>query len=83
MERDPKIYETCISCGKITPVLKSTNINYRTGYIEGAGQLCHSCWSGQKPNDSICIPTDEITNTPNDQELGGKVRQKYWDYIKY
>ena len=33
-------YDTCVVCGKITPYLKSTNINLRYGYIEGAGQAC-------------------------------------------
>jgi hypothetical protein len=36
----PDDYDTCIVCGKITPYLKSTNINLRYGYIEGAGQTC-------------------------------------------
>jgi len=36
----PDDYDTCIVCGKITPYLKSTNINLRYGYIEGAGQAC-------------------------------------------
>jgi hypothetical protein len=36
----PEEYDTCVVCGKITPYLKSTNINLRDGYIEGAGQTC-------------------------------------------
>ena len=83
MERDPRIYETCIICGTVTPVLKSTDINYRTGYVEGAGQLCYGCFTGRKPYDSVCISTKEIQDTPNDQDLGGKVRHKYWEHIKH
>ena len=75
MERDPNIYETCIMCNTVTPVLKSTHIDYRTGYIEGAGQLCYSCWSGKT---DVCVTASEILNTPNDMELGGIIRNKYY-----
>ena len=78
MERDPNIYETCIMCKTVTPVLKSTNIEWRTGYIEGAGQLCYSCWSGDQPLKTVCVTESEIINTPNDMELGGAVRSKYY-----
>lgn len=36
--------EECISCGVITPEYRSTNIYYRQYYIEGAGQLCKTCY---------------------------------------
>ena len=36
-------FETCISCGKLTNVKKTDHIEYRSGYIEGAGQLCLEC----------------------------------------
>lgn len=36
-------YEICVSCGKSTKVKKSTHIDYREGYVEGAGQLCKEC----------------------------------------
>ena len=36
----PDDYDTCVVCGKKTPYLKSTNINYRHGYVEGGGQGC-------------------------------------------
>lgn len=39
-------YDVCIVCGKKTPYLKTTNINFRIGYIEGAGQTC--------PNSNDC-----------------------------
>ena len=41
-ERDSK-YEVCSCCGIKTHILKKTNIDKRTGYIEGFGQLCFSC----------------------------------------
>ena len=35
--------EICISCGTETEVKKTDNVIYRSGYIEGAGQLCIEC----------------------------------------
>ena len=37
------VYEKCIQCGVITDELISKDVNYRTNYIEGAGQLCEKC----------------------------------------
>ena len=36
-------YDHCVRCGKITKYKKTDNIDYRSGYIEGAGQLCFEC----------------------------------------
>ena len=36
-------FETCIKCGKLTTVEKTSNVVYRFGYIDGAGQLCFEC----------------------------------------
>ena len=36
-------YDVCVSCGKTTSYKKTDNIEYRSGYIEGAGQLCLEC----------------------------------------
>ena len=41
-------YDICISCGKITSYKKTDNIIYRSGYIEGAGQLCFICTQTRK-----------------------------------
>ena len=38
-----EIYEICIICKKITDVEKTTHIDFRFGYIDGAGQLCREC----------------------------------------
>jgi hypothetical protein len=32
--------EVCLVCGKISPYIKSTHIDMRTGFIEGVGQGC-------------------------------------------
>lgn len=33
-------YDTCVICGNKTPYPINTHIDYRVGYIEGAGQGC-------------------------------------------
>lgn len=35
--------ETCIMCDVETNVPRSMNVDFRTNYIDGAGQLCHKC----------------------------------------
>ena len=35
--------DKCVKCGEITRWKKTDDIAVRTGYIEGAGQLCVSC----------------------------------------
>lgn len=42
--RNETQYETCIMCGKVTPILKELSIEYRSFYIIGCGQLCYSCY---------------------------------------
>ena len=41
--------EKCIVCGKETPYKFNDHIDTRVGYVEGAGQSCHSCYT--KNND--------------------------------
>lgn len=36
--------ETCIACGAETEYNRDVDIKERDGYIEGAGQLCISCY---------------------------------------
>ena len=36
-------YDVCITCGKVTSFKKTDHIDFRYGYIEGAGQLCFMC----------------------------------------
>jgi len=35
--------EHCVRCGTATKYKKSDNVLFRSGYIEGAGQLCFKC----------------------------------------
>ena len=36
--------ETCVVCGIETSYKFGDNINYRNFYVEGAGQLCKTCY---------------------------------------
>ena len=74
------IYENCILCGVTTTTLKSTHIDFRTGYIEGAGQLCRECYmkGSSDGREHISIPKHFIKTYPNDMELGEKVREFYY-----
>jgi hypothetical protein len=85
--------EICIICGKETTIDLNTHIDLRYGYVEGAGQCCRECYDRtyNKPSEDyittvmknrttlITISAEDILNTPNDMELGAKVRQKYWE----
>ena len=71
------IYEQCILCGVETTTLKTTHVDFRTGYIEGAGQLCIKCWNKGTERRHMTIPMNLVYDTPNDQELGAKVRELY------
>ena len=35
--------EICVGCGKTTTYKRSDNIEFRSNYIEGSGQLCPEC----------------------------------------
>ena len=44
LSRKQDEFEKCVLCWKTTDVLKSANIQDRTFYVEGVGQLCKRCW---------------------------------------
>lgn len=71
--------DTCILCGVETAYDETTHIDMRVGYIEGAGQLCNQCYQAGTNRNHIAIPESMIINTPNDMELGGKVRNLYYE----
>ena len=71
--------EKCVLCGDDTQYHFSDHIDMRVGYIEGAGQLCQSCYNRGTSREHLAIPTYLITDTPNDQELGAKIRKFYYD----
>lgn len=74
--------DTCVLCGVETPYDYETHIDLRIGYIEGAGQLCKSCYNIGSSRQHVAIPVYLIMNTPNDQELGAKVRRIYLEQQK-
>ena len=37
-------YDNCVSCGETTSFSKGHSIEGRLWYVEGAGQLCGSCY---------------------------------------
>jgi len=74
--------EYCIICGKETAYDFETHVDFRIGYVEGVGQLCSKCYNQGSNNNIITIPEWIIENNPNDQELGSKVRELYWQSKK-
>ena len=88
--------EKCIICGVDTQYRFRTPIDFRYNYVEGAGQLCSKCYHFDTisvTKDENPIPLDShrqlftvseytVLSTPNDQELGNKVRQLYWESKK-
>jgi rubrerythrin len=91
-----EIYETCVLCGEKTDVKITTHIDYRYGYVEGSGQCCRNCYNKtysiqeedyvtkvmKLRTTLVTISAEDILNTPNDYELGEKVRRKYWELTK-
>jgi len=74
--------DTCIICGVETPYTADTHIDIRIGYIEGAGQLCKNCYSVGTDRSHTAIPNYFFENTPNDMDLGAKVRHFYYEQKK-
>lgn len=54
-------FEYCIVCEEKTNVKKSENIVFRSGYIEGAGQLCFKCHQTRKMHKTGSYETSEWT----------------------
>ena len=88
--------EKCVICGVDTQYRFRTPIDFRYNYVEGAGQLCSKCYHFDTisvTKDENPIPLDShrqlftvseytVLSMPNDQELGSKVRQLYWESKK-
>jgi hypothetical protein len=70
--------DKCVMCGVETEYDMHTNIHLRYGYIEGMGQLCIKCRKDEEPEKTISVPIDLIKSTPNDMELGEKIRKLYY-----
>lgn len=72
-------YELCIVCGAKTNVKFTTHVDHRLHYIEGAGQLCKDCYDAGTDRRHFTVPFNTVYNTPNDSELGAKVRRLYYE----
>ena len=70
--------DCCVSCGVETAYDISTHVDMRNGYVEGLGQLCNKCYTSGTNRNQILVPESTIINTPNDNELGAKVRNLYY-----
>ncbi len=75
-----ELYEDCILCGDKTTTLKTTHIDFRTGYIEGAGQLCRECYmkGSSEGREHFSIPKHFIKTYSNEMELGREIRKYYY-----
>lgn len=51
--------ERCVLCGRLTEYTEDNPISERTGYIEGSGQLCRTCYAGlyENKNSELKIKT--------------------------
>lgn len=77
MENNP--IDKCILCGEDTKYRFNDHVDMRVGYIEGAGQLCTKCNNQATERRHLAVPMNLIYDTPNDSELGAKIRQMYWE----
>lgn len=66
--------DKCVICGKESPYDITTNVDYRIGYIDGGGQ---GCFQSEICKKTISINEELIKDTPNDFELGAKVRELF------
>lgn len=67
--------DKCIKCGKETSYDYEVSVDLRIGYVEGAGQLCLRCYSGDC---KVEIPCSVIEEAPTNEELGEMVRHMYF-----
>lgn len=67
--------EKCVICGVETSVDVDTHIDFREFYEEGFGQMCPSCGSKTKNEETICVPVSLIRKYSNNYELGEQVRK--------
>ena len=74
--------DVCVICGKDTPYTIETHIYNRIGYIEGTGQGCHNpiICSQDRAKSTFMISEALIHNTPNDTDLGYRIREIYWNH---
>lgn len=69
--------DKCVLCNVETLYDKTDHIDTRYGYQECIGQLCINCYA--EYNAVITIPVHLVKQTPNDMELGEKIRTIYYE----
>lgn len=65
--------DKCVICNADSPYQQDEHIDFRIGYVEGCGQLCLDCYGNVETLGWHKIEKI-IDDTPNDMELGGKIR---------
>lgn len=82
--KDDTQFDNCVLCGKQTQYQTNTHIDMRSGYVEGAGQLCTTCYSAGSASgkEMIMIPKYLVEQHPNNMLLGEAVRKYYWENYK-
>lgn len=71
--------DKCILCEKETQYEFDVNVDYRIGYIEGAGQLCSECYARGTDREMILIPKQMVLDYSNDMELGKTIRKYFYE----
>jgi len=71
--------EKCVLCGTDTQYRFHDHVDMRIGYVEGCGQMCSKCYNKGTDRRHLAVPMSTIYDTPNDAELGSKIRQLYWE----
>lgn len=69
--------EHCVQCGNETIYDFTDHIDMRYGYVEGVGQHCISCFT--RNHRKLEVPVKLIKDTPNDMELGAKIRKMFYE----
>lgn len=69
--------EKCVLCNNDTGVPVSTHVDYRSFYVEGAGQLCKKCYESTNDRDLVTVPRSYFKLYPNNYDLGEKLRGYY------
>ena len=70
--------DRCVMCDKPTVYDMTDHIDIRIGYVEGCGQLCIECY---EKSQNIEVPKSLVAETPNDMELGSKVRKLFYNEL--
>ena len=59
MDNSSTEFDICVICGAETKYKKTDNIVFRSGYIEGSGQLCFTCHQTRKMHKTGSYETSE------------------------